>query len=58
MIRALRRFIAKRRTAKLEAARAEARQAFEDAVERGDTRAMNATYLRLKERTNRALAVR
>jgi hypothetical protein len=55
IISALRRVIAKHRATKLEAARAEARQAFEDAVRRGDTRAMGATYAQLRERTTLAL---
>jgi Tfp pilus assembly protein PilX len=58
IISALRRVIAKHRTAKLEADREVCRQAYDAALRRGDTRAQHATYLRLKERTNRALAVR
>jgi hypothetical protein len=51
----LARLRAKHRTAKLEAARAEARQAFEAAVDRGDTRAMSTTYARLRDCTTLAL---
>lgn len=55
MIRALVSHFHARRQKRLEAARAIAREAFEDAINRGDTRAMAETYARLRDCTTLAL---